>query len=185
MATTYYPYWFRLDNADGYLLWYTDDSTDSAECDGVLLDGQGRLLTFCHLAELHDCAVRLGLSVEPEVNPEPLDLDVVQRWLEAASKSMVDCETFLEAWNLFSDLAATVQGGLAHIDERNEDSIYNKLFWGNNLPALTPPGKHYKPTWTKSEVGRLRKVLRRGMRLFPDRLAMASTETAGVISSTQ
>ena len=167
---TYYPYWYRLDGADAYLLWRTDDSSESTAPDGVLLDDAGRMVTSRHLDQLRDYAARRGLPVAAEVNPKPLDLDVVDQWLEAARKTNVDCETFLEAWNLFSDLASTVAGRLAHIDDRKQDRIYNKLFWGNNLPAVTPPGKHYEPLWFKSEVARMQNVLGAGMRLFRDRL---------------
>lgn len=181
---TYYPYWYRLDGADAYLIWYSDESaatypngvgesgeTDSGEPDGVLLANPGRLLTFRSLADLHGYADRSGLSVEPEVNSTPLDLDTVQRWLGAARKTTVDCETFLSAWNLFSDLASAVQGARAHIDDQKENRIYMKLFWGNNFPAMTPPGKHFTPTWSKSEVGRLRNVLNKGMQMFKNRLS--------------
>lgn len=35
---------------------------------------------------------------------------------------------------------------------------------------MTPPGKHYEPIWTKSEVDRLRNVLNKGMQIFKNRL---------------
>ena len=172
---TYYPYWYRLDNADAYLLWFTDGSTDGTEPDGVLLDQVDRVVMFRHLDDLRDYAARRSLPVAAEVNSEPLDLDAVDRWLAMARKTTVDCETFLNAWNLFSDLASTVQGGPVHIDDQREGRIYSKLFWGNNLPAVTPPGKHYTPIWSKSEVGRMRNVLGAGMRLFRDRLGSSDT----------
>lgn len=163
---TYFLYWYRLSRTDAYLIWYTDDASAGAKADGVLLDDAGRLLTFPALGDLQNHAERRGLVVDLQTNGEPLDLDHVQRWLGAAHKTTVDCQVFLEAWNLFSDIASAVQGKQAHIDDQKESRIYEKLFWGNNLPALTPPGKHYAPVWTKSEVGRLRSVLNRGMQLF-------------------
>ena len=167
---TYYPYWYRLDKADFYLLWCTDISDDGTDPDGVVLNETGFILTFRHVDDLRAEAARRSLLVEPDVNQEPLDLDAVKRWLASARKTTVDCETFLNAWNLFSDLASTVQGGPVHIDGQREGRIYDKLFWGTNIPVLTPPGKHYNPIWSKSEVGRMRNVLGAGMRLFRDRL---------------
>ncbi|MGI4789410.1 MAG: hypothetical protein ACRYFS_11245 [Janthinobacterium lividum] len=167
---TYYPYWYRLDSADAYLLWYTDVSPDGVDPDGVVLDEAGFILTFRHVDDLRQEAARRGLPVEPRVDPEPLDLDAIALWLATARKTNVDCETFLNAWNLFSDLASTIQGGPAHIDGQREGQIYHKLFWGNNLPVVTPPGKHYDPLWSKSDVGKMRNVLGVGMRLFRDRL---------------
>jgi hypothetical protein len=174
----YLPYWYRLTRADAYLIWYTDTAGEGSKSDGVLLDDAGRLPTFQSLAELQAYASGRDLSVDAEMNTEPLDLDTVAHWLGAARKTTVDCPTFLAAWNLFSDLASAVQGRPAHIDDQTEDRIYDKLFWGSNLPAMTPPGKHYTPTWTKSEVGRLRSVLNNGMQLFQGRLSEQPTEPA-------
>ncbi len=167
---TDYPYLYRLSDADAYLVWRSDESEDGNEPDCVLLNSLGRLLTFRSPADLGVYAKRCGLTISPNVNEKPLDLDVVQRWLDSPRKTTVDCETFLNAWNLFSDLASTVLGVRSHIDNQKECRIYNKLFWGNNLPALTPPGKHYEPIWTKSEVGRMRNVLIKGLSLFRERL---------------
>lgn len=151
------------------------ETYDKASVINRLLDGEGFMVTFRHLNDLQDYAACRRLTVVPDANAEPLDLDVVERWLEAARKTTVDCGTFLNAWNLFSDLATTFQGRTAHIDGQREDRIYNKLFWGNNLPALTPPGKHYEPTWSKSEVDRMRNVLAKGMGLFRARLGPDTT----------
>ncbi len=172
----YLPYWYRLRSTDAYLIWYTDAAGEGAEADGILLDDAGRLLTFLSLDALQGCADSRGLSVDPEMNTDPLDLDTVAHWLGATRKTTVDCPIFLNAWNLFSDLASAVQGHLAHIDDQAEERIYDKLFWGSNLPALTPPGKHYTPVWTKSEVGRLRNVLNKGMQLFQGRLSEKPVE---------
>lgn len=172
---TYYPYWYHLDKADFYLLWCTDISDDGTDPDGVVLDETGFILTFRHVDDLRAEAARRGFRVEPGMNQEPLDLDALERWLASARKTTVDCETFLNAWNLFSDLATTVQGRTAHTDGQREGRIYDKLFWGNNLPALTPPGKHYEPIWSKSEVGKMRNVLKKGTGLFRARLGPDAT----------
>lgn len=168
---TCYAYRYRLGRADAYLLWYTSEVGEETGADGVVLDDAGRLLSFCSLADLRGCAAHHNLRLAPEVNAEPLDLDAVQSWLGAARKRTVNCPVFLDAWNLFSDLASAVQGVQAHIDDQAEGGLYDKLFWGSRLPALTPPGPHRAPLWTKSEVGRLQNVLNRGLRLFQDRLA--------------
>ncbi len=49
--------------------------------------------------------------------------------------------------------------------------------------ALTPPGKHYEPIWSKSEVGRMRNVLTRGMLLFRARLGTDVTAVGPVVGS--
>jgi hypothetical protein len=78
----------------------------------------------------------------------------------------VDCGLLLEAWNLFDDIAASIG---AHLHDRGErrDKVYDKLFWGNNLPAVTPPGRSYQPLWNGCELRILRSVLRRGLDILP------------------
>lgn len=78
MPMTYYSYWYRLNDNDAYLIWYTDESADGVKPDGVLLDDVGYLLMFQSIVALQVYADHRGLSVKPEVNPEPLDLDTVQ-----------------------------------------------------------------------------------------------------------
>jgi len=49
--------------------------------------------------------------------------------------------------------------------------VYEKLFWGNNLPAVTPKGFHFDPEWSPDEIAGLATVLRAGLKLFKSRLA--------------
>ena len=46
--------------------------------------------------------------------------------------------------------------------------IYDKLFWGCNLPSMTPPGMHYEPTWSPEEITTVVEVLHSGLRLLRD-----------------
>jgi hypothetical protein len=38
MTPTYYRLWYRLDHADGYLIWFSDDSDDT---DGIVIQPGG------------------------------------------------------------------------------------------------------------------------------------------------
>jgi hypothetical protein len=55
-------------------------------------------------------------------------------------------------------------------DHINND-IYDKVFFGNNLPSMTPPGEHYVPAWSEEEIDRLSRVLTGGLRLFRARVS--------------
>ena len=48
--------------------------------------------------------------------------------------------------------------------------VYDKLFFGNNLPAMTPPGEHYDPTWSDAEIRILCSVIAAGLHLFRSHL---------------
>ena len=43
---------------------------------------------------------------------------------------------------------------------------YDKLFWGCNLPPVTPPGERYVPRWRPDELADLRRVMRAGLDLW-------------------
>lgn len=71
----------------------------------------------------------------------------------------------LMAWNLFTDLAASVNGEFDPECQQTQQ-IYEKLFWGNHLPAVTPPDNHSTPLWSDEELLLIRDVLARGLALF-------------------
>jgi hypothetical protein len=75
----------------------------------------------------------------------------------------------LAAWNLFADVAISVENrGLAfkHIDSQLPKTIYEKLFWGSNLPSMTPEGAHYDPGWSLDEIHSLAEILGSGLQML-------------------
>lgn len=159
MTHKYFILWYRLDQVDSYLIWYSNN------LDGVVVDSTGPVPTFLEIYRLCAYAGNLGLHLEEE---EPIlhDLDAVKYWLENPRKTAIKCDCFLVAWNLFGDVALSVQDTTFDQDRQKTSKIYDKLFWGNNLPAVTPLGKHYEPIWNNDEVERLREVLGDGLRMF-------------------
>ena len=160
----YYPLWFRLNQQDGYFLWFSD------EPDGVFLTDDNRIVVSQNRASLKAYTAQLGLPLEPE-DPLLHDLDTVQTWLLNQNASAIHCRDFLAAWNLFDDIRASVQ----HITDVGSNSaeiedIYDKLFFGNNLPAITPEGKTYIPEWTSEEVTLLVDLFTQGLNDFRNRL---------------
>lgn len=64
----------------------------------------------------------------------------------------MDCHALLIAWNLFKDVVTTLHIEFFRNKQDNvSDKIYDKLFFGTNIPAITPEGKEYIPQWTKAE----------------------------------
>lgn len=41
--------------------------------------------------------------------------------------------------------------------------MYDKLFWGSNIPAVTPAGQKFNPDWSASEIAALARVLSSGL----------------------
>jgi hypothetical protein len=46
---------------------------------------------------------------------------------------------------------------------RQASYIYEKLFYGNNLPSITPIGEHYIPSWSNDELIEMRLVFMAGL----------------------
>lgn len=161
MSNEYFNLWFRLDGRDAYLIWF------NGEPDGVIVDVDRKVPCFSSNEDLSSYGFSLNLSVKTD---EPIlhDLDFVASWLKTENNLTVDCNVFLAAWNLFDDVSRSV-GGSFGSNRKLTAKIYEKLFWGNNLPAVTPEGEHYEPTWTKRELEIMREVLGAGLSLFREK----------------
>ena len=162
MPREYFACAFRYAGLDQYLLWYSDDP------DGVHLESAGYVPTFDSIDQLSSYA-RIH-DVAPLNMEEPVlhDLDSVDRFTRTSSSLHVDCNETLSAWNLFGDFARSVgpSGSLFLDQDRAADQLYDKVFFGCNLPAMTPEGQEYLPIWTSAEVESIQDLLRVGLSLF-------------------
>jgi hypothetical protein len=165
----FYPYAVKLENRVQYLIWY------EGEVDGVLLeeiasdsdetsDAELVAPTFATLSELIGYAGRHHISLCSEDDPRPLDLDRIRGWLGTLDSAAVECSSFLDAWNLFEDLASNVRGKRVYLGLGRDDRAYYKLLYGCNLPVFTPPGKKFVPEWTRQEIKRMARVFVSGLR---------------------
>ncbi len=92
-------------------------------------------------------------------------MDEAKLWLQKR-KSEFDCEYLLSFWNIISDLAYSV--GEIFYGDQDKDiliKIYDKLFYGNNLPSITPEGKKYFPEWEVDEIKEIAKVIEDGLKI--------------------
>jgi hypothetical protein len=169
MTRTHFILRYRLDQVDGYLIWYGDD------VDGVVIDSEtGQIVVFSNPSCLRNYAENLGMQLANE-DLSLYNLDTIQSWLKTPTNKTVDCVSFLNTWNLFADVAASISDSNFDSDSfanglkpyrQKTNKIYNKLFWGNNLPTVTSPSKHYEPIWTTKEVKILVEVLKYGLFMF-------------------
>ena len=162
MPRDYFRCLYRHKNVERFLIWFSDDQ------DGVFVDASHRVPTFASAAALETAFPSLvGAEIVPET-PILHDLDAVESRCRANGPLTIDCNDILAAWNLFSDVARSV--GDAGTSYLASDSVlgheYEKLFFGNNLPALTPPEEHHTPTWTDDEIDDIRRHVILGFDLF-------------------
>lgn len=148
MSETWYPLALKIGERTLFLLWASDDWG----LDRLLADG-GRLVSFSNEESAREYAQAENLPLARREELHLHDLDDAARWLRADTEP--DCGVLLEIWNLAGDVARSVnepfedRGGVL-------DDVYNKLFFGNNLPSMTPRGEHFEPEWSEEELGVLR-----------------------------
>ncbi len=170
MSRIYYAVRYHLDNLDRYLIWYTKGETpeapdDEPVVDGVTLVSNGKMPVFRDLASLVAYAEANGLSPLEVEDPAFYNLDTVIKWMRRKRPAKLDCEVFLDAWNLLADISVTVDGDFDPDWDRTQ-KINAKLFWGNNLPAMTPIGRYYVPIWPGRENRIIREVMGDGLQMF-------------------
>jgi hypothetical protein len=150
----------RMNGADTFVLSYQE------ERDGFVRRQDGQLLHARSLEGLASAAAEMGLSIVPD-EPARYDFDQLRQWCIGAEAAGVDCSAFLNAWNFFDDLTRLHDdrdSDYAKLSRRAAQS-YDKLFWGNNLPSMTPPGERFTPVWSAEELEDIRRVMEAGLRL--------------------
>lgn len=81
----------------------------------------------------------------------------------------IDCNLILTYWNIFSDLARTVNCKFLGDNSGGDvEGIYQKLFYGCNLPAIRKDGEIFVPEWNESERKRLAEIFDNGFRILSD-----------------
>jgi len=158
----YFPLFYRLHAEESYLVWISN------ERDSVVVDTGGFVPSFRDLTVLRHYANLNHLNIE---NREPVlhDLEWITTWRVTLVES-ADCVKAINAWNLFGEVAASIpKAGIAFrklADSQIVRPIYDKLFWGNNLPSMTPKGKRYIPEWSQEELQSLAHLMTAGLELF-------------------
>ncbi|MDJ1473827.1 hypothetical protein [Xanthocytophaga flava] len=159
MEKLFFAIWFRLDQKDRYLIWIQD------ETDQVLVETDVLIPVFNSETALANYAGKKLIEI---VNEEPLfcNLDYISNWIIQPDNS-IDCQMFLSTWNLFMDIASAINRSFTGNEkDKLTNKVYDKIFYGNNLPSVTPEGKYYIPVWTKSERQRLMQIMSEGITLL-------------------
>jgi hypothetical protein len=162
MSETWYPLALQVGGRTLFLLWVSDDRA----LNRVLADA-GLVVSFSDEQSAREYALAENLTLAPREEFRLHDLDSAVRWLEADAEP--DCRLLLAIWNLAGDVARSVN---EPFEDRGEvlDGVYDKLFFGNNLPAMTPPGEQYRPEWTEEELGLLRASIEMAVDLVRSRV---------------
>jgi hypothetical protein len=85
-----------------------------------------------------------------------------------AGRGELDCNQILSAWNLFGDVARStgeIGGDFKELDQAH-NAVYDKGFYGCNLPSITPEGQRFAPSWSPDELAAIRELMKHGFALF-------------------
>lgn len=139
MPARYYPCVAIIDSSSVFFLWFTND------VDRIVFEND-RVQTF---SSLDDClafaASRTFALGDRDVTP--FDFDALSGWLQDCEVAPVDPVLLLNFWNLIEDFLRSRKPG-AGAQRLGNIALYDKLFWANNLPAITPPGERFDPDWS-------------------------------------
>jgi hypothetical protein len=153
----FFRLWYRLDNADKYIIWILDEMDEVFTQSGIIpfFSSQVELLSF---ANEHQFQIVEEDSILH-------NLDQIQSWLQNTDGE-IDCRAFLSAWNLFTDVTYSLKCEfIGNQKDKVRNKIYDKLFFGCNLPAITPEGQHYQPEWTQKEKNKLVEIMQEGLKI--------------------
>lgn len=148
-----------------YAIWFDDGYSK------FRLISSGEILAFRSEVEAEKSAgkFRKGLPIGRK---QLLDLDACKKWVSKPSADSVDCDAFLSAYNAAGDYRNAAARANLDIGDKKYLQITDKLFWGCNLPSVTPKGKSYSPIWTKEEVKELRTMLEESIAIFESKLSV-------------
>lgn len=142
---------FQVDETIFYCIWFSDDETD-----GFLLENSkvkvfdSEAAAFAFLQSFSSYQKTIGLTV----------YDVNQIVQIVLGTSALDPCRILNFWNIAGDLANST--GIPYEGNQKDrltNGIYDKLFCGNNLPAINTSGHIYVPQFTQEESVRLTEIL--------------------------
>jgi hypothetical protein len=120
-------------------------------------------------ASISDLKEKLGEECEPKFCEEVSEISFDEFWVSVKNlrtgraSSIKTYKILLDGWNFIEDLIRTVgqESDLLRLRCPVLDKLYEKLFWGNNLPAVTPEGASYSPIWMQEEIIIFRREIRK------------------------
>jgi hypothetical protein len=127
----------RLDGRAFVFLW------DGEAPKSVLIDDVGAIRAFSSEAAARQEAVLLVGKVATDSSR--YDFDEIRAWC-ASENTSVDCSAVLDIWNVLTDIPR--EKSLFDEADARAGTIYDKLVFGCNIPAISVPGETFVPIWS-------------------------------------
>lgn len=152
-----------------FCVWYCADT------DGLLV-AEGKLMVFASEDSAQEYLNAQFPACEKTTESEPFDFAQMQ--LTVNHGVALDPCYILTMWNLIEDIAVSLSVPFVGKKRTEQiDTIYDKLFFGNNLPAVNLSGKIYAPVFTRAERKKLDEILRDGLKIIQNALPHSAKET--------
>jgi hypothetical protein len=157
---THYICQLLLNDDAFFILWYGNGSN------GVKIE-KGQLVYARSIPPLLRYGESKNLSIDSNsvTQYEYYDLNDIENWLRRP-KASINCEYFLNVWNILVDTITSQANPSTFLDLAEDEGgifIYNKLFWGANLPDYTLPGKIHIPDWQPGDISSMQILFKIGL----------------------
>jgi hypothetical protein len=126
------------------------------------LNENGRIIFFNNEYELIDYCKKENLNIDDNIviyNIDKIKSIILNKG------SNIDCKYLLDLWNITADIARTINMPF-YGNKIKILSIYNKLFYGNNLSAIRGTGEIYIPHWNDKEIKIILKIVKECYKIF-------------------
>ncbi len=154
-----YPYAYIYRGQRTILIWQSNN------IDTFKITSDSRLLQYRTLStmkrKLKTAAAKIHWAEYAEIDYHKFFTALKNLRAEKASSAKT-CYALLEGWNFIEDMSRTfnLKKDLKRLRSRLLNKSYEKLFYGCNLPSVTPEGKSYSPLWTTEEISAMRAEFR-------------------------
>lgn len=151
----YYIVVFVMKGRKYFTIWYTDDK------DGFVLNSEGRIEIFKTEIDVREFLQKK--QMKPGEKVTFFDCDE----LGTMNYEHIDCSKVLDFWNIITDISYSVNEDFIGRTKSEEIlNIYDKLFYGCNLPASNRMDEKYVPEWSAKEQMMISNVINDGLRII-------------------
>lgn len=155
-----FPYSFVFDNRRTWLIWCS--RTGEKDCFLRIPDSTHLVHSETKAglrAELGDMAKDVCWDEDGEI-----DFDVFWRRLNNLRTTRASrpdtCSILLDGFNFLDDAVRSLRGPTIGKQAELSRDTYDKLFFGCNLPSVTPKGSAYRPKWSERDIRNMRTTAR-------------------------
>jgi hypothetical protein len=153
----HYILWYRLDENDRYLIWFSD------KIDGVVVRNK-QVVTFTSVAGLRSFATQNGIKLAPD-EPVVHNFDTVTQWIPDPGQELnsIDC---MNAWNLVKDVVNTLRMKFkGNLTDNLTLEVYDKICQNNTIPAHVPGAEGGKRNLKEKERKLLAEIMTQGLEI--------------------